>query len=748
VDEIITKDDATIKGPEEEKQRPRRKPANNFVRKHTWLKRQNMRVHPYPLEATYMQAYEPLQLENDRYTDILLRRLNPLATPSFHNYGRKIPLYALDLGCGPGHWLLEASNAWKTSQITGFDLVDTLIPEVAAQDNIQFVRGNFLVYPLPFADKSFDFVRMANLSLCIPYDKWELVLFEVQRVLTIDGRLELIDDQIFFPYGQSTAIRSASTSVTPSTTSIPIKHGKEISWFDDDDDTLADDSPGDGDSMETDSTLISDADQSSSSLDKPKHNFVSMFHDTVRLLRPLPIPPIPSPDNAGTPSPGQGIAETVVPPTARPWTMEAEASRNLETVLQNMLNHKFRIHTRPSDFVVDMMKHVFGNGRKLRSFHLKLAPTDLYTDFGNFSNLSSAGSAEGGSDKDEKKDRINAKVTTQRIAEISKPWFSVEWDNDERKRLKREKKLGKLDAYREEDFRPHSPDISVPEGISAKAAGRLGIRENAFKRPYTPEKVDGAPLQRFGVPGPRERKPSHSRGAPSPIPEVVEPCVDGQSVDPISRAKPSSRLSISHRTLNTSMSRNLRPQSSSSSSFSSSATSQSPGLLLWPATFLPLSPSELEMHACKHVHTLLGCKPALAEFIETYVDEHGARLVSDEEFHQSIWDYECFRRRRFHWPSEIPEWDQDTSDESWDGVFNSKPMHAPNSKPAASHTPTGSNPEVSSASLIDISTSSTRPYTVDELSHVRTIRVFEAVKTNEYTSTSLQFPRQPPPLYC
>ena len=604
---------------------------------------------------------------------------------------------------------------------------------------------------------------MANLSLCIPYDKWELVLSDVQRVLTIDGRLELIDDQIFFPYGQSPGVRPASTSV--STPSTPVKHGKEISWFDDDEDTLADDSPGDGDSTETDSTLISDADQSSSSLDKSKQNFISTLRDTTRLIRPLPTPPIsPSPDYGNTPIPGEGIAETCVPPTARPssWSMEAEAARNMETVFQNMLNHKFRIHTRPSDFVVDMMKHVFGNGRKLKSFHLKLAPTNLHTNFGNITNPSSAGSAEGGSDKDDKKDRINPKVTTHRIAEMSKPWFSVEWDNDERKRLKREKKLGRLDAHRriaEDDFRPHDPDISVPEGINAKAAGRLGIRENAFKHSYTLENVDGAPLQRLGTPRIRERKHSDGRGAPSSIPEeVAEFTMDGESVDPILRANAGSRLSNSHPAV-TATSRNPRPQSSSSSSSTSSVTSQSPGLLLWPATFLPLSPSELEMHACKHVHTLLGCKPALAEFIETYVDDHGARLVSDEELCQAIWDYEwyvvvlgstyfsksesvSFRRRRFHWPSEIPEY-QDDLDESWDGVFNPKPI---NSKPAAPRTPLGSNTEVPSASPIEISSSSTRPYTVDELSHVRTIRVFEAVKTNEYTLTSLQFPRQPPPI--
>ena len=43
---------------------------------------------------------------------------------------------------------------------------------------------------------------MANLALCIPYDKWEFVLGQVRRVLTPGGRLELIDDDIYFPYGE------------------------------------------------------------------------------------------------------------------------------------------------------------------------------------------------------------------------------------------------------------------------------------------------------------------------------------------------------------------------------------------------------------------------------------------------------------------------------------------------------------------------------------------------------------------
>src|SRR5258707_995804 len=57
-------------------------------------------------------------------------------------------------------------------------------------------------YKFPFPDDTFDFVRMANLALCIPYDKWDFVLSQVHRVLTPGGRLELIDDDIYFPYGE------------------------------------------------------------------------------------------------------------------------------------------------------------------------------------------------------------------------------------------------------------------------------------------------------------------------------------------------------------------------------------------------------------------------------------------------------------------------------------------------------------------------------------------------------------------
>jgi hypothetical protein len=55
-----------------------------------------------------------------------------------------------------------------------------------------------------------------------------------------------------------------------------------------------------------------------------------------------------------------------------------------------------------------------------------------------------------------------------------------------------------------------------------------------------------------------------------------------------------------------------------------------------------MSPMELEMHACKNVHTLLGCRPALYEFVRKQLDQEGKRLASDEEFADAIWEYEWY----------------------------------------------------------------------------------------------------------
>jgi hypothetical protein len=67
---------------------------------------------------------------------------------------------------------------------------------------------------------------------------------------------------------------------------------------------------------------------------------------------------------------------------------------------------------------------------------------------------------------------------------------------------------------------------------------------------------------------------------------------------------------------------------------------QSPGLLLHPDTFIPMSPGELEMHVCKFIHIVLGSKNPLSDFVSEFTDEKGQRLMKDDELNDLFSDYE------------------------------------------------------------------------------------------------------------
>ncbi|KZT08563.1 uncharacterized protein LAESUDRAFT_757293 [Laetiporus sulphureus 93-53] len=186
---------------------------NSDDEKNRTVVRRGMLHHPYSAqEVPYLLAYSPAMLDNDFWTYKLLRRLNPYKSPSWHDYGKKSPSNVLDLGCGEGHWVLYAAEAWKSAgtRVTGLDILDlhnsptghvSRKPTTAeyVPKNTTWKRGNFVKCRLPFPDKTFDLVRMANLNLCIPSDRWDFVIEEVKRVLVPGGRLELIDDALIYP---------------------------------------------------------------------------------------------------------------------------------------------------------------------------------------------------------------------------------------------------------------------------------------------------------------------------------------------------------------------------------------------------------------------------------------------------------------------------------------------------------------------------------------------------------------------
>jgi hypothetical protein len=423
---------------------------------------------------------------------------------------------------------------------------------------------------------------MANLVLCIPYEKWEYILKEVRRVLAVNGKLELIDDQILFPYGIAPKQPSWSRDMSDAF---------DDAYFDDDKETLQ----GSASGSDTGSTLDANSEPSIFSCED------QIFDSPT--LRPI------QPTTGSSPCQSSALD---VESRSISWHDQATASRELESIFEIMLKQKYKIFPRPSDFIVNQMKSVFGSGAagKTKSFHIKLAPIDS----------GDAGSGQGKADGEETKSNG---VTVKK-----KAWIVV--DREKLSPKKKEKKLKKSSkdnsttstasgsgsgTSSERSSLENSTSVScpsstcpspVPAHTNIKSAGRLGMS--------------------FG---------SSSKETASTLSTPLHP----DQTQALS-AKAAGRLGISYSDLAAATVASTHHQTSASPSPSSPL--QSPGLLVWPSTVIPLSPVELEMHANKYVHTLLGCKPALAEFIAQFTDEDGTRFVDDDEFHEVMWKYEWY----------------------------------------------------------------------------------------------------------
>ncbi|KAF9521367.1 S-adenosyl-L-methionine-dependent methyltransferase [Crepidotus variabilis] len=412
-------------------------PKPEFAPKEHWISVHDMILHPYCQEVPYMQAYNPLLLKN---------------------YGDRPPARVLDLGCGPGHWLLFAADIWINSTLTGFDLMNLIS---SPPSNVRFVQGDFINFRLPFADATFDFVRMANLVLCIPHDKWEFILGEVRRVLTIGGRMELIDDQISFPYGK-----------TPSP-------------------------PRSGESSPLDSDM-------------------TCFEDEEGNSYPFIV---------GTAAEGSNTESTYEESTFSEWERRVSASKMLEQAFEKMLIERYKIHICPSDFLLGFLRGFFGRAAcKVKTFQVVLPkqPTGK-TNFG----LQSG--------KPSKEIEDNSGSGYRRI-------------------------LSKLAALK------HSLVLFASKNF-------LRVFNSA-----------------------------------QPIDFRIQP--------------------------------------------------RDHALLVLPSTYLTMDTEEIEMHACKYVHTLLGCRVALEEFLGQFLDHEGRKILPEDEFREELWDYECFRRPRLNWTNRRSDFHQ------------------------------------------------------------------------------------------
>nr|CAG8476264.1 10020_t:CDS:2 [Entrophospora candida] len=76
----------------------------------------------------------------------------------------------LDIGCGPGAWLMECANDYPRSDFVGIDVVASFPTQIKPR-NTTFVQGNVL-NGLPFEDETFDFVHMRLMVGAFSEQEW------------------------------------------------------------------------------------------------------------------------------------------------------------------------------------------------------------------------------------------------------------------------------------------------------------------------------------------------------------------------------------------------------------------------------------------------------------------------------------------------------------------------------------------------------------------------------------------------
>src|SRR5258708_9328015 len=100
----------------------------------------------------------------------------------------------LDIGCGPGGWLLETAFRYPHMELTGIDISWRMIEYARAEAQARKLsdRVEFLVMdalrPLDFPDDSFDLVNMRFGSSFLLVTDWPGLLGELLRV-TLPGEI-------------------------------------------------------------------------------------------------------------------------------------------------------------------------------------------------------------------------------------------------------------------------------------------------------------------------------------------------------------------------------------------------------------------------------------------------------------------------------------------------------------------------------------------------------------------------------
>jgi ubiquinone/menaquinone biosynthesis C-methylase UbiE len=124
----------------------------------------------------------------------------------------------LDIGCGPGGWVLDVARAYPDRRVVGVDISNMMIEYARTLafsqrlDNAEFQVANVHV-PMSFDDNTFDFINARFMVGFTPTKAWPTFLEECLRILKPGGIFRLTETDI----GSST-----SASFTKLTATMPM----------------------------------------------------------------------------------------------------------------------------------------------------------------------------------------------------------------------------------------------------------------------------------------------------------------------------------------------------------------------------------------------------------------------------------------------------------------------------------------------------------------------------------------------
>lgn len=235
-------------------------------------------------------------------------------------------------------------------------------------DSVQLtMRLHSLTDPLPFDDNSFELVRVSCLSLCIASRSWPFILQEIFRVLMVGGRLELIDDLVFFPYGKTFSLSEESLSSTSTELPPRLDVGTASNRFTTynvcDRDFR---NPGLGEDAET--VDHSDVHNLYGVEEEPEDDDdATLFGHTDRMSGDAFI---------GSKSPHLHATDVRTSnKRSAAWERSRTTAVDLEAVFDHMLVNKFGIAKDPHTFLTEMMQNLFGHAKLLKTLHITIPPS-------------------------------------------------------------------------------------------------------------------------------------------------------------------------------------------------------------------------------------------------------------------------------------------------------------------------------------------------------------------------------------